>query len=158
MGMQRFMLSITEEMEKALEKERKKRMLETIPETARVLLGEYLAKVGTMALTPVIIGGFYFEIGEIEGIIRIAAFVTPHKPNLLSKPIPNETLRISRLKKLFSDLNELGDYKVETERVGMLLAQGTEVDVLAIRANISRKDKREITIKEVVDLIAKRLA
>lgn len=42
MGMKRFMLSITEEMEKALEKERKKRMLGTIPETARVILGEYL--------------------------------------------------------------------------------------------------------------------
>lgn len=41
----RFMLSITEEMEKALEKERKKRMLGTIPETARVILGEYLAKL-----------------------------------------------------------------------------------------------------------------
>jgi len=39
------MLSITEEMEKALEKERKKRMLETIPETARVILGEYLGNV-----------------------------------------------------------------------------------------------------------------
>jgi hypothetical protein len=43
MGMKRFMLSITEEMEKALEKERKRRMLGTIPETARVVLGEYLA-------------------------------------------------------------------------------------------------------------------
>ena len=44
MGMKRFMLSITEEMEKALEKERKRRMLGTIPEAARVILGEYLAK------------------------------------------------------------------------------------------------------------------
>ena len=43
MAMKRFMLSITEEMEKALEKERKKRMLGTIPETARVILGEYLS-------------------------------------------------------------------------------------------------------------------
>jgi hypothetical protein len=43
MAMKRFMLSITEDMEKALEKERKKRMLGTIPETARVVLGEYLA-------------------------------------------------------------------------------------------------------------------
>jgi len=34
-------------MEKALEKERKKRMLGTIPETARVVLGEYLAKAET---------------------------------------------------------------------------------------------------------------
>jgi hypothetical protein len=36
------MLSITEEMEKALEKERKKRKLGSIPETARVVIGEYL--------------------------------------------------------------------------------------------------------------------
>jgi len=46
MAMKRFMLSITKEMEKALEKERKKRMLGTIPETARVILGEYLARRG----------------------------------------------------------------------------------------------------------------
>lgn len=45
--MQRFTLSISEEMERALEKERKKRMLESIPETARVIIGEYLAKNGT---------------------------------------------------------------------------------------------------------------
>lgn len=38
------MLSITEEMEKAIEKERKKRMLGTIPEAVRVILGEYLAE------------------------------------------------------------------------------------------------------------------
>jgi hypothetical protein len=44
MAMKRFMLSVTEEMENALEKERKKRMLGTIPETARVILGEYLAR------------------------------------------------------------------------------------------------------------------
>ena len=41
MAMKRFMLSITEEMGKALEKERKKRMLGTIPETARVILGNH---------------------------------------------------------------------------------------------------------------------
>jgi hypothetical protein len=43
MAMKRFMLSITDEMEKALEKERKKRLLGSIPETARVILGEYLS-------------------------------------------------------------------------------------------------------------------
>ncbi len=42
--MKRFMLSITEGMEKALVRERKTRMLGTIPETARVIFGEYLAK------------------------------------------------------------------------------------------------------------------
>jgi hypothetical protein len=41
MAMKRFMLSITAEMEKALEQERKKRMLDSIPETIRSLLGEY---------------------------------------------------------------------------------------------------------------------
>jgi hypothetical protein len=44
MAMKRFMLSITDEMEKALERERKKRMLGSIPETARAIIGEYLAK------------------------------------------------------------------------------------------------------------------
>ncbi len=44
MALKRYMLSITEEMEKELEKERKKRLLDTIPETARVILSEYLAK------------------------------------------------------------------------------------------------------------------
>jgi len=40
--MKRFMVSIPEEMEKALEKERKERMMETVPETIRVILSEYL--------------------------------------------------------------------------------------------------------------------
>jgi len=44
--MKRFMLSITEDMEKALERERKARMLPSIPEAVRVILGEYLAKHG----------------------------------------------------------------------------------------------------------------
>jgi len=43
--MKRFMLSITEEMEQALETERKKRMLGSIPETARVIIGEYFNSV-----------------------------------------------------------------------------------------------------------------
>lgn len=37
------MLTITEEMEKELERERKKRMLDSIPETARMILSEYLS-------------------------------------------------------------------------------------------------------------------
>lgn len=48
MAMKRFMLSITEEMEKALERERRRRMLSSIPETARVILGEYIASKGTI--------------------------------------------------------------------------------------------------------------
>lgn len=44
MAMKRILVSIPEEMEKALEKERKERMLETMPETVRVILSEYLRK------------------------------------------------------------------------------------------------------------------
>lgn len=40
--MKRLLVSVPDEMEKALEKERKERMLETIPETVRVILSEYL--------------------------------------------------------------------------------------------------------------------
>jgi hypothetical protein len=39
----RYMLTLTEEMEKELERERKRRMLDSIPETARMILSEYLA-------------------------------------------------------------------------------------------------------------------
>jgi hypothetical protein len=42
--MKRFTLSMSEEMERALEKERKKRLLDSLPETARVIISEYLAK------------------------------------------------------------------------------------------------------------------
>lgn len=42
--MKRYTLAMTDEMEKKLEAERKKRLLETIPETVRVILSEYLSK------------------------------------------------------------------------------------------------------------------
>jgi len=42
--MKRHTLAITAEMEKRLEQERKKRLLDSIPETVRVILSEYLAK------------------------------------------------------------------------------------------------------------------
>ncbi len=42
--MKRLMVSVPDEMERSLEKERKERMLETIPETIRVILSEYLRK------------------------------------------------------------------------------------------------------------------
>ena len=42
MAMKRVMLSLPEEMIKVLEHERKERYLETIPETIRVILSEYL--------------------------------------------------------------------------------------------------------------------
>jgi len=42
--MKRYTLAITEEMEKRLEQERKKRLLDSIPETARTILSEYFSK------------------------------------------------------------------------------------------------------------------
>jgi metal-responsive CopG/Arc/MetJ family transcriptional regulator len=42
MAMKRVMLSLPEEMVEVLEKERKERYLETIPETVRVILSDYL--------------------------------------------------------------------------------------------------------------------
>ncbi len=41
MPMQKIMVSMSDEMVKALEIERKSRKLETIPETVRAVLGEY---------------------------------------------------------------------------------------------------------------------
>lgn len=46
--MQRVMLSISEEMLKALEHERKARKLETIPEAVRAVLGEYFKQKETV--------------------------------------------------------------------------------------------------------------
>jgi hypothetical protein len=43
MAQRRYMLTITEEMEKKLEAERKKRLLDSIPETARMILSEYFS-------------------------------------------------------------------------------------------------------------------
>ena len=42
--MKKWNVSITEEMERRLEVERKKRALDSIPETIRYMLSEYLAK------------------------------------------------------------------------------------------------------------------
>jgi metal-responsive CopG/Arc/MetJ family transcriptional regulator len=42
MAMKRVMLSIPDEMYNAFEKERKQRYLETVPETIRVILSDYL--------------------------------------------------------------------------------------------------------------------
>lgn len=41
--MKKYNVAITEELERELEKERKRRMLDSIPETMRVILSEYLA-------------------------------------------------------------------------------------------------------------------
>jgi len=44
MAMKKIMVSLPDEMVKVLEKERKARMLETLPETIRVIMSEYLRK------------------------------------------------------------------------------------------------------------------
>jgi metal-responsive CopG/Arc/MetJ family transcriptional regulator len=44
MPMKKIMVSLPEEMVEVLEKERKERYLETIPETVRVILSDYLRK------------------------------------------------------------------------------------------------------------------
>jgi hypothetical protein len=44
MAMKKIMLALPEEMLKVLERERKERYLRTIPETIRVVLGEYFRK------------------------------------------------------------------------------------------------------------------
>jgi methionine synthase I (cobalamin-dependent) len=40
---QKYTVTVTEEMHKRLEEERKRRFLETIPETIRTILSEYLS-------------------------------------------------------------------------------------------------------------------
>jgi len=42
MAMKKYMVSVPEEMVKALEKEQKERLLETVPETIRIVLSDYL--------------------------------------------------------------------------------------------------------------------
>ncbi len=42
--MKRYTVAMTEEMEKKLESERKKRLLDSIPETIRLILSEYLSR------------------------------------------------------------------------------------------------------------------
>jgi metal-responsive CopG/Arc/MetJ family transcriptional regulator len=44
MAMKKIMVSLPEEMVEVLEKERKHRYLETIPETIRVILSDYFRK------------------------------------------------------------------------------------------------------------------
>lgn len=41
--MKKYTLAITEEMEKKLETERKRRLLDSIPETVRVILSEHFS-------------------------------------------------------------------------------------------------------------------
>jgi hypothetical protein len=41
--MEKIMISVTKEMKQILEQERKKRLLDSIPETVRVILSEHLS-------------------------------------------------------------------------------------------------------------------
>lgn len=41
MAMKKYMVSVPTEMEKALEKEQKERLVETVPETIRMILSDY---------------------------------------------------------------------------------------------------------------------
>ena len=41
--MKRYNVAVTEEMEKKLEEERRKRLLDSIPETVRMILSEYFS-------------------------------------------------------------------------------------------------------------------
>jgi len=43
LAMKRVLLSVTEELFDTLEKERKRRMLDSIPETVRMIISEYFA-------------------------------------------------------------------------------------------------------------------
>jgi len=45
MAMQKIMVSMSDDMVKALEEERKARKLETIPEAVRAVLGEYFKTI-----------------------------------------------------------------------------------------------------------------
>lgn len=42
--MKRYLISVSAEMAEKLEEERKKRLLDSIPETIRVMLSEYFSK------------------------------------------------------------------------------------------------------------------
>jgi hypothetical protein len=42
--MKKYTVAITAEMEKKLEEERRKRLLDSIPETVRMILSEYFSK------------------------------------------------------------------------------------------------------------------
>ena len=44
MGMKKVTVAVTEDMENALERERKKRLLDSIPETIRMILSDYLSQ------------------------------------------------------------------------------------------------------------------
>ena len=48
--MEKVMVSITKEMKDALEEERKKRLLDSIPETIRMILSDYVTNNGKVAV------------------------------------------------------------------------------------------------------------
>jgi hypothetical protein len=113
------------------------------------------ARVGKLSLMEKVIGNFYFEIGEIPGtsIFRVAAFVTATKPSITSNPIVNEAARIGALNEMFDRLRKLRDYKVEVEAAAPLTAQGSNVLVTGIRANVSKTDNSRLTFEDIVGLM-----
>lgn len=48
------MVSITKEMKDALEEERKKRLLDSVPETIRMILSEHITNSGSRAVKAVV--------------------------------------------------------------------------------------------------------
>ena len=108
-----------------------------------------------MPLIEKVIGGFYFEIGEIPrtSIFRVAAFVTATKPSITSNPVANEAARVRTLNVMFDRLGRLRDYKVEVEAADLLTAQSSSIRVNGIRANVSRKDGSRLTLEDVVRLV-----
>ncbi len=44
MAMKKYMVSVPDEMVKALEKEQKERLLETVPETIRIILSDHFRR------------------------------------------------------------------------------------------------------------------
>jgi len=116
----------------------------------------FRAEVVGVPLEERVIGGFYFEIGELSpGVFRVAAFETPTKPSLTSNPV--EPSRIETLKRLFKQMSQQTSYNVEYETPSELKAQGTEVLVRGIRANVSKTDSSPIAISEVEQLIQSNL-
>jgi hypothetical protein len=103
-----------------------------------------------------IINGFYFEMGELTpGIVRVAAFETPKKPSITSNPVDPSRLEI--LLQLFRNMSQLPDYRVEFETPSQLKAQGTQVLVRGIRANVTKKDMSHVTTREIEELIKENL-
>ncbi len=113
--------------------------------------------INVPALEDKIIRGYYFEFKELApGILRVAAFETSSKPSPMSNPV--DPSRIDILLRLFGNMGHLKDYKVEYEPPSLLKAQGTEVLVRGIRANVSKRGLSPVPVNEIQKLIDENLA